>query len=351
VGILDHPCKRWFKRGPLRDIAAGPVPAVGPVNAEDADTAARVPPCGWLLAEQQERGIGNGKSVAPGDDETVSLQDLQNRPSNKRGTGQEFFRQTQVKVVNGGVGPDLLLIADPAVGLFSLVDDFLRLVDNLVSHPVGKTIAVNHYRFRGYGYLQDNDWLAIKVNPLNVYSNCRSQPPFRHCHEFGDNIVRVGMARGEAVIVNAQQEGPAIGIGECSYIFSNEVPDCSAVKDFLPAVLLIPEGLEFDELPLALADEALQFRCGKEFLHFFPSVSSSCTSLIGTLHGYYAQKKNQISRINSNLQMRLMNDRIYATRKEPIRPVSLFVQRIQVCRRLLDLIGQTDSYIKRFNHL
>lgn len=121
--------------------------------------------------------------------------------------------------------------------------------------------------------------MAIQNNLLYIHPNRRSQPPLRNGNEVGDSIIRVGVAGRCAVIVNAEEKGSAVGIGKCGHIFGNEVSGCPAVKDFLAARLQIPEGLEFDKLPLSLADETFQFCCGKEFFHAIPSTPAISSSV------------------------------------------------------------------------
>src|SRR3972149_122886 len=93
------------------------------------------------------------------------------------------------------------------------------------------------------------------------------QPALGDGDDVSDSLIRIGMAGRGGIVVNAKQEYAAVGVGEGSHIFGNEISHRPATERLPPVVLQVPQGLELNKLTLALTDKAFQFRCRIESLH------------------------------------------------------------------------------------
>ena len=134
------------------DLGHVSLPSVEPLPSCDPEhphSRPRVPLERRTASEEQESDIGDLPIPEMPFDQTVVLQRLLDWPRAHRSPVQEPPHQPQVKVVESGLHPKPLLVSHDPQRLFPLVDQFLRLPQNLGTNPVGETIGLFQLSFLG----------------------------------------------------------------------------------------------------------------------------------------------------------------------------------------------------------
>ena len=123
-----------------------PLPSCDP---EYPHSRPRVPLERGTASEEQESDIRDLPLLEMPVNQAVVLQRLLDWPRSHRSPVQELLRQLQIKMVERGLRPKPLLVSHNPQRLFPLVDQFLRLSQNLGTNPVGKTIGLRQLSLLG----------------------------------------------------------------------------------------------------------------------------------------------------------------------------------------------------------
>ena len=68
--------------------------------------------------------------------------------------------------------------------------------------------------FGGDWHLQDEELMTVHAYALRPAVNRRPQPAVEHGEEIQDGLFRIAVARQPAAVLDAEQEGAAVGVRE-----------------------------------------------------------------------------------------------------------------------------------------
>lgn len=145
--------------------------------------------------------------------------------------------------------------------------------DDAIADPVREAVALHHDRDRRGSDLEDDEFQPGEPDDFAGHrdafatSQRDAETSRRRLLELLHVVGGVPVARWRPIVVGAENERAAVGVGEGRDVVGNEVPDFSPVERLTRSIRQIPEGLELEELAFLPFEETSDFRFGQDDVH------------------------------------------------------------------------------------